>query len=110
VSGWRVEDLPADCLVNFWSEIDRRKAKELNAMNFSGAVLAAIDQADKAETTKLEISKWLPFDLGDKSVITLSKGVTALLTKLRDNNELPPLMVRDLYRHKLISPNISHNI
>jgi hypothetical protein len=104
VSGWQIEHLPADALVYFWEEISTRKAKELNSINYASAILVAIDQADKSKTTKLEISKWLPFDFGDSSVISIPREVAALLCKLRDSGELPPMMVRDLYRHKLISP------
>lgn len=91
-------------LLNFWSEISQRKAKEINLLNHTGSILIAIDQADKAESTKLDAPRWLPFDLGDSNRLSISPEIAQLLVRLRNAGELPPMMIRDLYKHKLINP------
>jgi hypothetical protein len=92
-------------LENFWAEIQQRKAKEINLYNHTGATLIAIDQADKQESTNLERNRWLPFDLGEKEKgLSISPDLAEFLVKLRDRDELPPMMLKDLYTHKLIKP------
>lgn len=91
--------------MNFWGEIQHRKAKELNLINHTGSLLIAIDQADKQQVAKLDKNKWLPFDLEEKdSGISIDPSVAQLLMQLRDRDELPPMMLRDLYKNKLIEP------
>jgi hypothetical protein len=94
--------LPADVLVDFWLAINKRKAAEINALNHAGALLVSIKTADE-KSTKLEFGKWLPFDLGDKSTLSISKVIAAELIRLRDTGELPQAMLRDLYTNKLIA-------
>jgi hypothetical protein len=101
-----VELLPADVLVNFWSEISKRKAVELNAHNHTGAIAVAISQAEKEKSTHLDYRKWLPYSLGDSkdSSLSISRELIAELVRMRDQNELPPAMIRDLYKFKVIAP------
>lgn len=102
VAGWQARDLPVDVLCNYWVGMRERHLKQINHLNHSAALNIAAKQTKEGKS--IDIKNWLPFNLEDEQKqTTLSPRVAKLAKLLRDRGELPPKMVQDLHKHKLLS-------
>lgn len=106
VAGWAIEELPTHVLAALWSQMQRRRLTEINAHNYSAAVIADLGQAQAEKRKKLLVEKWLPYDLGDGSdKPRVSERTIRLLEHMQAGNLIPPAMLRDLYKYKIIEPS-----
>ncbi len=100
VNGRLTDNLPCDCLANLWVEISKRKHKEINAMNYSAALLAGAKYSQPG--AKVNVTDWLPYntDDGKKEQPQLDEALQKEIMMM----DLPPGMMRDLINTKLITP------
>lgn len=85
-----------------YSEFQQRKCAELNIINHSAAISAAIALTPPGEKIQ-SFSDLLPYSL-DADKPRINKAVVEKLYELAARNELPPRMLQDLYRNKIIEP------
>jgi hypothetical protein len=104
VSGWPIEQIASDALLNFWMEIQKRKIADINAHNYAAAFLVSCHQTEPGK--KLDHTIWLPYQIMETSEEDnkprIADRAVTLLEANRDR--IPHKMLIDLYRNDIIKP------
>lgn len=103
ISNWQIEHLPSDVLLNFWEEIQTRRCREINMVQYTAAIAFDNKVASNENRQRLKPEQWLPYKLSSND--NKPKVSTRAITIIKQNRQLiPEEMIVDLYRQNILKP------